>query len=240
MFIAPLAFTFLFWFSTDKVFAEETQIELTSFGQIDLIYQDPIQRLTLTSICFFGTDAHRMRVRNPNSFSVDYTFEVFSTTISGGGTAQSGDTFFNVFGVSTSSTIILSWEDENKVRQTTTKALNPASCSSWSYWVHGGNGRYIYGVNRHERPLKSSVCTECERYVPFHGYGDVEALKCPWNLGYNLSKYLYFPCTKGKIKFPNFSEMDFTFSVLDLCITSFSITASLFETISTFEYGREA
>lgn len=84
--------------------------------------------LKLTSMCWVDADTHRLRVRNDNSFNVDYTWDVYKTTIKGNGIAKPGDNFFNADGLSSSSTVRLFWKNELGQTKSTTKALNTIKC----------------------------------------------------------------------------------------------------------------
>jgi len=90
----------------------------------------PVQRLKLTSMCSNNpATERRWRVRNPNSFPVEVTYNVYRTTQSGTLTAAPGDTFFTTNTVGGANTTILSWVNENGAVKRTTKASGGARCA---------------------------------------------------------------------------------------------------------------
>lgn len=88
-----------------------------------------VEGLNLTSMCWESDTVHKFRVRNPNDFSVDYTWSVYGGGDSGGGTAPPGDSFFYINGtIGSANTTIIKWLDENGVEQQKTKATNQNYC----------------------------------------------------------------------------------------------------------------
>lgn len=88
----------------------------------------PVKRLTLTSICWVTTRSHRIRIRNPNSFDVEYDWDVYSTSTKGSEIATPGDSFMVIEDINRRSTVRVFWENENGVKKQTQKALNQKDC----------------------------------------------------------------------------------------------------------------
>ena len=90
----------------------------------------PVSNLQLTSICWEDEATHRFRVRNSNSFPVDYEVMVYGVTgWVGGYTAPPGDSFFTIAGAHGSpNTTKIRWQDEAGVWKETVKATNQNFC----------------------------------------------------------------------------------------------------------------
>jgi len=87
---------------------------------------EPIEPLTLTSICNAADGSHQWRVRNPNDFDVSFTWQLYGTGETGADVAPAGsDTFFFT---PTAGTVKISW-DNNGTPAETVKAANNESCT---------------------------------------------------------------------------------------------------------------
>lgn len=88
-----------------------------------------VQNLILTSVCSDNPDLQRRwRVRNPNPFPVNYTFEVYPNVQTGAGVAPPGDSFFFTNTIPGPNTTIIRWQDENGQTRQTVKASSGEQC----------------------------------------------------------------------------------------------------------------
>ncbi|MFP4435804.1 MAG: ExeM/NucH family extracellular endonuclease [Chloroflexaceae bacterium] len=87
---------------------------------------EPVEPLTLTSICNAADGSHQWRVRNPNDFDVPFTWQRVGTSETGEGVAlASSDTFFFT---PTAGTVKIFW-DNNGTPAETVKAANNEPCT---------------------------------------------------------------------------------------------------------------
>ena len=89
----------------------------------------PVEKLKLTSMCSYDNDERRWRVRNPNNFVVQATWEVYGTNHTGALTVEPGDSFFFTPNVGGPNTTKLYWNDENGNPKSTVKASNNELCN---------------------------------------------------------------------------------------------------------------
>jgi len=85
-----------------------------------------VQKLKLTSICNNADGTHTWRVRNPNPFDVNVTYEVYRTDETGSLVAAPGDNFFDA---TIRGTTKIFWEDERGRSKETVKAPNNNACT---------------------------------------------------------------------------------------------------------------
>jgi len=89
----------------------------------------PVQDLILTSMCSDDpATSLNWRVRNPNNFPVDVTWEIYPNQATGTLVAQPGDNFFSTNRVAGDNTVKIYWQDENGATKSTTKASGYAQC----------------------------------------------------------------------------------------------------------------
>jgi|GEM_PF-150388 len=90
-----------------------------------------VQPLLLTSVCSGAPDEARVwRVRNPNPFDVSATWDGYDSGGGGQLIAPPGDSFFITPTGPGANTTILSWINDQKVRQQTVKASSSARCNT--------------------------------------------------------------------------------------------------------------
>ncbi len=89
----------------------------------------PVQNLQLTSMCSDDPSSSlNWRVRNPNNFPVEVSWEIYPNQATGTLTAQPGDNFFSTNRVPGDNTLKIYWQDENGATKSTTKASGYAQC----------------------------------------------------------------------------------------------------------------
>ena len=89
-----------------------------------------VSSLNLTSFCNDDLSQRRWRVKNPNDFPVEVTYEVVGQTEQTGVVmATSGDTFFFTNDVGGANTVKIYWEDENGSTQSKVKAASNQQCN---------------------------------------------------------------------------------------------------------------
>ena len=89
-----------------------------------------VNNLNLTSECWEDESTHTMRVTNPNSFPVPYTWQVYGTSQSGSGTASPGLSYFTITGThGQANTTKLFWFDHTGTQKSKTKAVNQNFCT---------------------------------------------------------------------------------------------------------------
>ncbi|EOD01155.1 hypothetical protein [Caldisalinibacter kiritimatiensis] len=89
-----------------------------------------VENLILTSFCSNDPNVNRRwRVRNPNAFDVEYTFQVIGTSQTGTNIAPPGDSFFFTHTVPGSNTTRITWLDEDDNPRSTVKASSGAECT---------------------------------------------------------------------------------------------------------------
>ncbi len=86
--------------------------------------------INLTSFCDDDLSQRRWRVKNPNNFNVEVTYEVTGDASQTGVVmAKPGDTFFYTQAKAGPNTVTIYWEDQNGVTKTKVKAASNQQCS---------------------------------------------------------------------------------------------------------------
>lgn len=116
--------TKLFWF--DETETEQETVKASSGD--DCNPEPVVQNLQLTSLCTSDATVRRWRVRNPNAFDVDITWELYPNVETGEHTATPGDSFFFTTAIEGPNTTKIYWFDEEDVEQETVKASNNQLC----------------------------------------------------------------------------------------------------------------
>jgi hypothetical protein len=90
-----------------------------------------VEKLNLTSMCSDVPDVQRRwRIRNPNDFDVEVTWQVYGTSQKGTVTAPPGDSFFFTETVGGANTTQITWKNGNNKPQSTVKASDGAKCET--------------------------------------------------------------------------------------------------------------
>ena len=92
----------------------------------ELTKQKVVENLKLTSICNQKNGAHKWRVRNPNPYDVEVSYQVVGTAENGNLIAKANDDTF--FYATNKGTTKIFWQDENDAQQETVKAPNNEMC----------------------------------------------------------------------------------------------------------------
>jgi hypothetical protein len=117
----------------------EVQVLDEAFGTVStvpvtLIVEEPpvnpiVEKLNLTSMCSSNPDTLlRWRIRNPNDFAVDVTWQVYGSTQSATVSAPAGDSFFFTQTEAGANTTIIRWKDEEGRNRQKIKASGKAAC----------------------------------------------------------------------------------------------------------------
>ena len=117
----------------------EVQVLDEAFGTVStvpvtLIVEEPpvnpvVEKLNLTSMCSNNPDTLlRWRIRNPNDFAVDVTWQVYGSTQSATVSAPAGDSFFFTQTEAGANTTIIRWKDEEGRNRQKIKASGKAAC----------------------------------------------------------------------------------------------------------------
>ncbi|MGB3848759.1 MAG: hypothetical protein WA958_02230 [Tunicatimonas sp.] len=117
----------------------EVQVLDEAFGTVStvpvtLIVEEPpvnptVQKLNLTSMCSDDpTTELRWRIRNPNDFAVDVTWQVYGSTQSATVSAPAGDSFFFTDTEPGANTTIIRWQNEEGKTKQKIKASGKAPC----------------------------------------------------------------------------------------------------------------
>ena len=116
----------------------EVQVLDEAFGTVSsvpvtLIVEEPpvavVEKLNLTSMCSNDPDTLlRWRIRNPNDFAVDVTWQVYGSTQSATVSAPAGDSFFFTQTEAGANTTIIRWKDEEGRNRQKIKASGKAAC----------------------------------------------------------------------------------------------------------------
>lgn len=119
----------------------------------------PVQDLLLTSVCSDTPSvSRRWRVRNPNSFPVEYSWRVYGTTQRDTLLAPPGDSFFFTQTVGGANTTIIAWQDENGQTQQDTRASGGVACDPCAL-TDGGqiSGDQSFCVVRGEKVFPDTI-----------------------------------------------------------------------------------
>ncbi len=91
--------------------------------------RDLIEDLKLTSVCSDDPETQlRWRVRNPNDFDVDYTWELYQGPQTGLLRGTPGDTYFYTDRIGDADTVIITWRDATGEEQTLAVVSTAAQC----------------------------------------------------------------------------------------------------------------